>query len=267
VRAPKHLTRFLAASVALVAAGALSIAPSSAAPQHDKPTIVLVHGAFADGSSWNKVIEKLQRRGYPVVATANPLRSVAGDAAATKSVLDSIEGPVVLVGHSYGGEVITNAALNDADVKALVYVAAFLPEQGETALGLSNQFPGSTLGPTLKEVPLADGGTDLYVHQELFPKQFAADIPLSQAKVLAAGQRPVTAAALTEPSGAPAWKTIPSWSLIPTQDKNIPLQAQRFMAQRAHATTVEVNGASHAVLLSQPDKVTDLIIKAAEARR
>jgi pimeloyl-ACP methyl ester carboxylesterase len=271
-----RLTRFAAAAVSLaVGAVVLTVASSSAAPVTKdspeaidsgkaKPTIVLVHGAFADTSSWSGVIERLQRRGYPVIAPAVPLRGVAGDAAYTRALLDSITGPIVLVGHSYGGQVITNAALNDPQVKALVSIAGFLPDEGESAQELSEKFPGSTLGETLQEVPLPGGGTDLYIRQELFPGQFAADVPLKEARVLAAEQRPISAAALGEPSGPPAWKTIPTWTLIPDGDKNIPPAAQRFMAKRAHAHTEEVH-ASHLAPVSRPDKVADVIIEAASA--
>jgi pimeloyl-ACP methyl ester carboxylesterase len=265
------LTRTLALGATLAVTAALALTPSSSAapatPDNHgpKPTVILVHGAFADASSWNGEITDLERRGYPVIAAANPLRGVASDAAAIRALIESVKGPVVLVGHSYGGQVISNAALNEPNVKALVYVAAFIPEKGESALALSNKFPGSTLGDTLQPVALPDGNTDLYVKQDLFPKQFAADVPLSQAKLMAATQRPVTQAALTEPSGDAAWHTIPSWSIIPTGDKNIPVKAQEWMAQRAHAHTVEIKGASHAVLVSQPHAVTDQIIAAANA--
>jgi pimeloyl-ACP methyl ester carboxylesterase len=265
-----RLARVAAVGFALTAIAALAPAPSSAAVDNakadtakPKPTVVLVHGAFADTSSWNGVIDNLERRGYPVVAAANPLRGLASDSTSIKALLDSIKGPVVLVGHSYGGEVISNAALKEPNVKSLVYAAGFLPAQGETGLGLSNKFPGSTLGNTLQQVALPGGGTDLYVRQDLFPQQFAADVPNFQARLMAATQRPVTAAALNEPSGVPAWRTIPSWSLIPTSDKNIPPAAQRFMAKRARAHTVEIPGASHAVLVSHPNAVADLIVAAA----
>ncbi|TDD63193.1 alpha/beta hydrolase [Kribbella antibiotica] len=264
------ITRALTAGAALAVTAATLLIPSSSATatqesiaKGPKPTIVLVHGAFADASSWNGEIAELERRGYPVIAPSNPLRSVASDAASVRSVIRSIKGPVVLVGHSYGGQVLTNAAYNEPNVKALVYIAAFIPAKGESAFDLSNKFPGSTLGPTLQPVPLVDGGVDLYVKQDLFWKQFAADVPRAQAKLMAATQRPITEAALKEASGNPAWTKIPSWSLIPTGDKNIPAEAQRFMSKRAHAHTVEVKGASHAVLVSQPHKVTQLIIAAA----
>ncbi|MEU2226773.1 MULTISPECIES: alpha/beta hydrolase [unclassified Streptomyces] len=235
-----------------------------------KPTVVLVHGAFADASSWNGVIKRLEHEGYPVVAPANPLRGLGSDAAYIHSVLASVKGPVVLVGHSYGGAVISEAAVGDPQVKALVYIAAFLPEKGESALELSNKFPGSTLGETLNSVsfPLPDGGTgtDLYIKSDKFHGQFAADVPGPTAALMAATQRPVTAAALADKATAAAWKTIPSYDLVTTQDKNIPPAAQRFMAERAHAHTVEVN-ASHAVSVSRPAAVTHLIEQAARATR
>ncbi|MEV6602894.1 alpha/beta hydrolase [Kutzneria sp. NPDC051319] len=274
MRIKATIARTLAVGAAVALTATLSLAPSSSASQATpdaaehhgpKPTVILVHGAFADASSWNGEITELERRGYPVIAAANPLRGVASDAASIRGLIESVKGDVIVVGHSYGGQVITNAALGEKNVKALVYVAAFLPEKGESALDLTNKFPGSTLGATIQTVALPDGNTDLYVKQDLFPKQFAADVPLSQAKLMAATQRPVTQAALTEPSGDAAWHTIPSWSIIPTGDKNIPVKAQEWMAQRAHAHTVEIKGASHAVLVSQPHAVTDQIIAAANA--
>ena len=271
MRIKATIARTLAVGATLAVTAALSLAPSSsatpAAPDNHgpKPTVVLVHGAFADASSWSGEITDLLRRGYPVIAPANPLRGVASDAAYIRALIESVKGPVVLVGHSYGGQVISNAALNEPNVKALVYVAGFIPEKGESALDLSNKFPGSTLGDTLQPVTLPDGNTDLYVKQDLFPNQFAADVPLSQAKLMAATQRPIAQAALVEPSGTPAWHTIPVWSLIPTGDKNIPPAAQEFMAKRAHAHVVEIPGASHAVLVSHPQAVTSLIIAAATA--
>ncbi len=232
-----------------------------------KPTIVLVHGAFAESSSWNPVIAELLAKGYPAIAAANPLRSVKGDASHVASIISSINGPVVLVGHSYGGAVISNAALGKANVKALVYVAAFTPEKGETAIGLSGQFPGSTLGPALAPpVVLADGSKDLYIQQDKLPAQFAADLPLADAKQMAVTQRPVTEGALTEASGEPAWKTIPSWVIYGEQDKNIPAAAVEFMAKRAGAKkTVAIPGASHVVMLSHAREVARLIDEAATA--
>jgi len=247
---------------------ALCLATTPALAQTPKPTIVLVHGAFADASSWTGVIKLLQRDGYPVIATANPLRSVRGDAAATAELLASLKTPVVLVGHSYGGSVISAAAVGQPNVKSLVFVAAFAPDEGETAGGLSGKFPGSTLGPTIgAPVPLTGGGNDLYIRQDKFPAQFAADVPLAEAKVMAATQRPIADAALAEASGEPAWKTLPSWFVYGDQDRNIPPQAQAFMAERAHSKqTVVVRGASHVVMMSHPDAVAKLIEAAAASR-
>lgn len=233
-----------------------------------KPTVVLVHGAFADSSSWNGVVKILEKDGYPVIAAANPLRSVKGDAQSVADVLASVKTPVVLVGHSYGGPVISEAAYGNANVKALVYVAAFAPEKGETAAELSGRFPGSTLGPTLSApVELADGGKDLYIQQDKFHEQFAADVSPADAKLMAATQRPVTVAALNEAATEPAWKTVPSYFVYGDQDKNIPAQALAFMAERAHSKqTVVVKGASHVVMVSNPKAVASLIETAATAK-
>lgn len=233
-----------------------------------KPTVVLVHGAFADSSSWNGVVKILEKDGYPVIAAANPLRSVKGDAQSVADVLASVKTPVVLVGHSYGGPVISEAAYGNANVKALVYVAAFAPEKGEAAAELSGRFPGSTLGPTLSApVELADGGKDLYIQQDKFHEQFAADVSPADAKLMAATQRPVTVAALNEAATEPAWKTVPSYFVYGDQDKNIPAQALAFMAERAHSKqTVVVKGASHVVMVSNPKAVASLIETAAAAK-
>lgn len=233
-----------------------------------KPTVVLVHGAFADSSSWNGVVKILEKDGYPVIAAANPLRSVKGDAQSVADVLASVKTPVVLVGHSYGGPVISEAAYGNANVKALVYVAAFAPKKGETAAELSGRFPGSTLGPTLSApVELADGGKDLYIQQDKFHDQFAADVSQADAKLMAATQRPVTVAALNEAATEPAWKTVPSYFVYGDQDKNIPAQALAFMAERAHSKqTVVVKGASHVVMVSNPKAVASLIETAAAGK-
>ncbi|MBZ9781479.1 alpha/beta hydrolase [Pseudomonas sp. REP124] len=233
--------------------------------QPEKTTVVLVHGAFADASSWNGVVKILEKDGYTVVAAANPLRSVKGDSATVSALLSSIKSPVVLVGHSYGGNVISAAANDHPTVKALVYVSAFAPEAGETVAGLAGKFPGSTLGPTLAApVAHADGGKDLYIQQDKFHDQFAADVPADQAALMAATQRPVTEAALNEPSGDPAWRRVPSWFIYGDQDKNIPAQAMAFMAKRAEAKSVQViHGASHVVMVSNPEPVARLIEKAA----
>jgi pimeloyl-ACP methyl ester carboxylesterase len=226
-----------------------------------QPTVVLVHGAFAESASWNDVIRRLQDQGYTVIAAANPLRSVAGDAEFVASILESIQGPVVLVGHSYGGCVITNAARDN--VKALVYVAGFAPEEGESAFELSARFPGSTLGETLWTVPLSDGSTDLYIRQEEYHQQFAEDVPAEQTALMAVGQRPVRDVALNEASGPPAWRSIPSWFVFGELDKNIPAAVHRFMAERAQGReVVEIEGASHAVGVSHPQEVADVILRA-----
>lgn len=271
--------RFIASGAVVVVAGAAigafafagtAAAAADKADRSVKPTIVLEHGAFADASSWNGVIEELRHDGYPVVAAANPLRGPASDAASLSSLLNHIKGPIILVGHSYGGSVISEAAVGRANVKALVYVAAFLPAPGETASQLTNQFPGSTLPAALDPVPFdnADGstGTDLYIRQDEFRRQFAADVPADEAALMAATQRPIAQAALTEKATAAAWETIPSWDVVTTEDLNIPAAAQEFMARRAHAHVTEV-AASHSVAVSHPDVVSDVIEKAARATR
>ncbi|GLZ30052.1 alpha/beta hydrolase [Lentzea sp. NBRC 105346] len=218
------------------------------------PTVVLVHGAFADSSSWNGVVERLQAAGYPVIAAANPLRGLASDADAVAQVVESVDGPVVLVGHSYGGVLISAAARDN--VKALVYVAAFQPDTGENALALSED---GKLGPdTTRTI-----GGDVYIKPENFADVFAADVP--QAAVLAATQRPVFGGALGDAfPGEPAWKRIPSFALIALEDNAIPAAAQQRMAKRAGSEIVEVS-ASHAVSVSQPQAVFELIERAATA--
>ena len=228
-----------------------------------RPTVVLVHGAFAESASWDGVIQRLQEQGYTAIAAPNHLRSLSDDAESVASVLDSIEGPIVLVGHSYGGSVISNAALGNENVEALVFVAAFAPEEGESIGELSGLYPGSTLGDTLKTVPLADGSTDLYIRQEEYQGQFAADVSAERATLMAATQRPLRDVALDEGSGSPAWKDVPSWFVIPGLDKNIPPEAQRFMADRAGAREIlEIAGASHAVPASSADEVAGVIFAA-----
>jgi pimeloyl-ACP methyl ester carboxylesterase len=250
---------------ATAAAAATAAAPKQHGP---KPTIVLVHGAFADSSSWNGVIARLERDGYPVIAPANPLRGLDSDSTYISSVLATIPGPVILVGHSYGGAVITNAAVGHANVKALVYIAAFAPDQGESALELTGKNPGSQLGAALVVRPYAvsgGGGADGYVDQAKFRAVFAADVPAPTADLMAAEQRPVALAALQGPSGAPAWKTLPSWYLVAGADQAIPAATEKFMAQRAGSHTVVVQGASHAVMVSHPEQAEDLIVEAADA--
>jgi pimeloyl-ACP methyl ester carboxylesterase len=228
------------------------------------PTIVLVHGAFAESASWDRVIEPLQSAGLPVVAAANPLRGLAADAQSVTDVVSTVDGPVVLVGHSYGGAVITNVDAKAGEITGLVYVAAFAPDSGESANALAQKFPGSTLGDALRPVHRSNGMTDLYIDRERFHEQFAADVPTSMAARMASTQRPVTLEALQEPSGErPLWKDIPSWFLIAAQDRNIPAELQRFMAHRAGARrTVELPTASHAVAVSHPDTTARLIVEA-----
>jgi pimeloyl-ACP methyl ester carboxylesterase len=235
-----------------------------------KPTIVLVHGAWADGSSWAAVTKNLQRKGFTVDVVANPLRGVNSDASYLRDYLATVPGPIVLVGHSYGGMVITNAATGNPDVKELVYINAFIPRQGDTVDQLNSAQPGSALNPntTINVVPIrnADGtvvDADLYVKPELFPNIFAAGVSAQTAAVLAAGQRPITHSALDEASlNTPAWQTIPSWDLIGTADRVIPPAEQQVMAARAGAHVVKVD-APHLSMVSDPDAVTGLITLAA----
>lgn len=259
-------SRLLPSSI--LALSLLSLGAAQAAEPSVKPTVILVHGAFADSSSWDGVTAKLRKDGYPVIGAANPLRSVKGDADYIASIIKSVPGSVVLVGHSYGGTVISAAIQDSRNVKALVYVAAFAPDAGETAAGLSGKFPGSTLGPTLAApVKLSDGDNDLYILQDKFHSQFAGDLPAAQAQLMAAGQRPVTVKALNEPFAAtPAWKSVPSYFIYGSADKNIPAAAIEFMAKRAAAKkTVAINGASHVVMTSHPAEVAELIEAAAAA--
>jgi pimeloyl-ACP methyl ester carboxylesterase len=234
-----------------------------------EPTIVLVHGAFAESASWDGVIEPLIAEGHPVVAAANPLRSLAGDAAAVSDLVRSIEGPVVLVAHSYGGSVISNVDADAGEIVGLVYVNAFAPEPGEHCFQLAAMFPGSQLNEeTSRPVPRSDGTTDLYVALENFHHIVCQDAPVLRASVMAATQRPATVEALTEPSGdSPLWKTVPSWFLIGEGDRIIPPELQRYMAQRAGAQrTVAVAGASHVIAVSRPDATARLILEVAAAR-
>ncbi|WP_435053980.1 alpha/beta fold hydrolase [Mesorhizobium australicum] len=249
--------------------GAFNMAAATAVLASDlKPTIVLVHGAFAESASWNGVIADLTRDGFSVIAAANPLRSVGGDAAHVASVVGSVKGPVVLVGHSYAGAVISAIADQESNVKALVYVAAFEPDVGESSLELTDKFPGSTLGPALAPpVNLPNGEQDLYIQQDKFRAQFAADVPEADARLMAAAQRPVNQAALAERAVRAAWETIPSWSIYGAADRNIPPAAMAFMSDRAHARkTVVVPGASHLVMVSHPHEVAALIEDAAKAK-
>lgn len=261
------------ALLALSSCSSSGSAPSAETidPQNPKPTIVLVHGAFADASSWNGVVERLEQRGYSVIAPANPLRGLDSDAAALASVLKTIDGPLVFVGHSYGGMVISKAAQDNPAVKALVYIAAFAPDTGENALAIVGRFPATKFGPdALRMVPYslacgAGSGADTYIKTEAFHDVFAADLNESTARVMAATQRPIEGAALsTNFTGTPAWKTIPSWALVSRSDNALSPDAERFMAQRAQSQVVEVD-ASHAVAVSHPDDVAAIILDAAHS--
>jgi pimeloyl-ACP methyl ester carboxylesterase len=230
-----------------------------------KPAIVLVHGAYADSSSWNGVVERLAPAGHRVVAWANPLRSVATDAAALSDLVRSLDGPVVLAGHSYGGAVLTNVDPDAGEITALVYIAGFALESGESPGDASALAPGSTLAETLERVPLAGGGADTYISAGRFHDQFAADLPAADSALMAVTQRPVTEGALFEPSGDVAlWRSVPSWFLFGELDRNIPAGAHRIMAARAAAKrTVEIAGASHVVGISHPAETAELILEAA----
>jgi len=230
----------------------------------ENPTIVLVHGAFADSSGFNAITKRLVADGYPVIAAPNPLRGLASDAEQVKALLATIEGPIVLVGHSYGGAVISAAATGNRDVKALVYLAAFVPETGESAQALVEKFPGSIVGESLKPVPLPGGQVDLYIDPGVFHPHFAADVPAEEATLFSIAQRPATGQALGEPATGPqAWHTIPNYNLISGADRIIPPAAQEFMAQRSGAQVQVVEGASHLVFVSRPGATVALIERAA----
>jgi pimeloyl-ACP methyl ester carboxylesterase len=264
---PRVLVALLTAAVLLAAV------PAGAQAAGPKPTIVLVHGAFADASGWTGEITRLEKKGYKVVAPANPLRGVAADASYLRTFLSTISGPIVLVGHSYGGFVITNAATGNPNVKALVYVAGYAPAEGDTVASLATLGTGGQIGPAtldIKPFPLPDGsqGLEGYIKPALFREIFAADVRRKLARAMALSQRPASLAALSEPSGPPAWASIPSWSLIPTADHAIGTDVLRAMAARIHPLKiVSVKGASHAVLVSRPGVTAKLILRAAKAVR
>src|SRR3954471_14709576 len=232
------------------------------------PTIVLVHGAFAESAGWGGVIDRLHAAGHRVIAAANPLRGLASDAAAVSDLIRTIDGAVVLVAHSYGGAVISNVDAEAGDVVGLVYAAAFAPEPGESCITLVGRFPGSTLAETLHPVQRSDGTTDLSIREDRFHEQFAADLPPAQAARMAATQRPVTQEALGTPSGErPLWRERPSWFVFGDQDRTIPAALQRSMARRAGACgTVEIPGASHAISVAHPATTAGVILEAAALR-
>jgi pimeloyl-ACP methyl ester carboxylesterase len=265
-----HLSRrarWILTSLVLALAIGVTAGPTASA-QARKPTVVLFHGAFADASSWNLVTARLQHDGYTVVAPANPLRGVASDAAYLRDVLASIPGPIVLVGHSYGGMVITNAATGNPNVKALVYIAAYAPDEGDTANGLSQLGGGGGLvGPAtldLHPFTAADGTQqqEATVKVSQFRKVFAADLPAQQSAVMAAEQRPAALSAFSEPSGPPAWKTIKSYYMVAGSDRAIGSKPELAMAKRIGAVTTIAKGSSHVPMLSQPAFTTKFIERA-----
>jgi pimeloyl-ACP methyl ester carboxylesterase len=232
------------------------------------PTVVLVHGAFADASSWNGVITRLQAKGVPVTAPANPLRGITTDSAYIAAVLEQVKGPVVAVGHSYGGAAITNAATDAKNVVALVYVAAFAPEEGETLGAAEAGSKDSVLNAALvpRQYPSANGGsaTEFYIDPAKARDAFAGDLSDQQAALIAATQRPVAELAFSEPSGPPAWKDRPSWAVVATDDRAAGTDVIRSMAERAGAKITEVEG-SHVIMVSQPEAVTNVILEAVAA--
>ena len=279
-RAVRHASRRIAALTAaaaaaglLVTAGIAGSTPASAGTataSGPKPSIVLVHGAWADSSSWDAVVSQLQHDGYTVYVPPNPLLGISYDSAFIRDFLDTISGPIILVGHSYGGAVITNAATGDTQVKALVYVDAFAPAQGQTIGQLVAAQPGSCVLPpanvTAQPYPGAPAGAvDVYIKQDVFPSCMANGLPASEASVLAATQRPLTSLALTQKSGVPAWKTIPSWAVIGTADHAIPPAELLAMAQQAHAHITIIPGAPHLSMISNPGTVSRVILAAVHA--
>jgi pimeloyl-ACP methyl ester carboxylesterase len=233
-----------------------------------KPAIVLVHGAWADNSGFDGSIRALRDEGFRAIGAANPLRELRSDAAYVAALLRSVEGPIVMVGHSYGGAVISNAAAGNDQVKALVYINGWVPDEGESLIQLAQMNEGSLIPDSLRPVPYKDPDgsdvVDLYIDQEKFRAAFAGDVDPDTARVMAVAQRPFTEAAFGAPSGPIAWRSVASWYLLGTEDKAIPPETQRYMAERAGSTIVEVP-ASHASMVSQPGATTDLILAAARA--
>ncbi|MGF0117144.1 alpha/beta fold hydrolase [Promicromonospora sp. Marseille-Q5078] len=273
-------SRRLVAALVTVLVAVLGLAPLTAsagpagAPAHvaegrpsaPRPTVVLVHGAFADSSGWTVVAERLQDAGYPVLAFSNPLRGIAHDAEYLRMFLETVDGPIVLVGHSYGGAVITNAATGNDQVRSLVYVAGYALDEGES-VAAANALGGGHTDVidhlVLRPFPGAgEGDADAYIDPEWYPRLFAQDLPRRLAETMAGAQRPGALASLVEPSGEPAWETIPSWYVVAQDDRIIPPEAERAMAERAGATTVEIRS-SHSVMVSHPLQVLQVIKAAA----
>jgi pimeloyl-ACP methyl ester carboxylesterase len=260
-----------AALLALTApAGAAHASAGTAAASGPKPSIVLVHGAWADSSSWDAVVSRLQHDGYTVYVPPNPLLGLSYDPSYLRDFLNTISGPIILVGHSYGGAVITNAATGDSQVKALVYVDAFAPAQGQTIGQLVSAYPGSCVLPsantTAQPYPGAPAGAaDVYIKQSVFPSCMANGLPAAEAAMLAATQRPLTSIALTQTSGVPAWQTIPSWAVIGTADHAIPPAELLAMAEQAHAHITVAPGAPHLSMIYDPGLVTSVILSAVRA--
>jgi pimeloyl-ACP methyl ester carboxylesterase len=229
-----------------------------------KPTVVLVHGAFGDASSWRPVFNLLDGGGYTVAVPPNPLRGVANDAAYLGALIDQLDGPVVLVGHSYSGSVITVAGASDK-VAGLVYVAGLIPDEGESVTDLQSRYPSLAMGPILQQRVLPDGGVEVSVDPERFHDVFAADVPDADAAFLAHAQRPISATAFDDPAAAAAWRTKPSWAVFGTADLPVAPELHRFQCARAGSTVTEVEGASHFVMLSRPDIVAGVIREAVMA--
>jgi pimeloyl-ACP methyl ester carboxylesterase len=232
------------------------------------PTAVLVHGAFADASGYAGIIRILQGEGMDVRAPMNPLRGLASDADAITRYTTALDGPIVLVGHSYGGAVISQAAPSVKDLRALVYLSAFAPDEGESCATVQEPFPpsllASTLMPSPYEAPAAAGGPDFFIRIADFHETFCADLPDDVAATMAVSQRPLSAAAFTESATAAGWKSLPSWFLVSEKDNAISPEAERFMAERMGATTESIDG-SHAAFIAQPDVAASLILKAVAA--
>jgi len=223
-----------------------------------KPTIVLVHGAFGDASSWRPVFDLLDGGEYSLLAAALPLRGVASDVAYLEAVIDQLEGPVLLVGHSYGGFVITVAGASDK-VAALVYVDGFVPDAGESIADLQARFPSLAMGNFLQPRPLPDGSVELSVDPERFQEIFCADVPDDVAAFMAHAQRPLVATAFEEPAASAAWHTKPSWAVFGTGDRPVAPELHRFALGRAGSTVTEVEGASHFAMVSKPEVVAGVI--------